>query len=106
MHLLTILLQAPATSVELGPFSQFLNYGLPGLCILALGFLSYTFIKQMQAKQTKLEDFVMGELKDMNEKMIGVVENNTNALKEIREEQQDLRNSIDKLNERIGALKN
>ena len=82
-----ILLQDPTV----GAFSILTNYGLPGICILALGIVCWKFISNMQAKQTKLEDFVMSELKEMNENMIKVIENNTNAMKEIKEEQEELR---------------
>ncbi len=97
-----ILLQTPGYSI--GPFEQLTQYGLAGLLILALGWLCYKFITTLMEKQEKLENFVMTELKDMNENMVKVIDNNTNALDNIRDEQKELRGSIDTLNTKIQSL--
>lgn len=95
------LLQA---TYNIGPFEQLTQYGLAGLLILALGWLCYKFITILLDKQAKLEEFVMTELKTMNSNMVKVIDNNTNALGDIKEEQQELRKSIDTLNDKIQSL--
>lgn len=100
MH--TIILQADTTNF--GPFSSLTDFGLAGIVILALGLLSYIFIKNMMTKQDKLESFVMNELKEMNEKMLTVVQNNTDALMDIKDEQVELKDSINRLNIKIDYL--
>lgn len=95
--MLQILLQA-----DFGTFSKLQDYGLPGLVILALAWVCYKFINILLDKQSRLEEFVMKELQESNQRMIEVIENNTNALTEIRKEVTELRHSLDNLKQKIG----
>lgn len=96
------LLQVDSTA--LGPFGALQQYGLSGLVILGLGFLSWLFIRNMMTKQEKLENFVTGELKEMSNQMISVVENNTTALTDIQKELNEFRKEIEHLNNKIQNL--
>jgi uncharacterized protein HemX len=98
-----ILLQAGAAS--LGPYEGLTNFGIAGICILALGGLSWVFIKNMMAKQSKLEDFVINEMKAMNENMVKVVVNNNDALREIKEEIKDLKDTMNDFRIEIERIK-
>jgi uncharacterized protein HemX len=77
------------------------EYGLAGIVIFALGFITHSFIKQQNARNDKLEAFVMNEMKGMNEEMIKVIQNNTSVMNDIKAEQRELREAIQSLQQEI-----
>lgn len=99
MH--SLLLQAETTT---NAFNSLTDYGLAGIVILALGYLAHLFIKNQMRSTEQLQQFVMNELKEMNTKMVTVIQNNTNALEEIKAEQRELRDTLNALQQEIKQI--